>query len=194
MTNAQQVLDTPLDEAETPTIRAYLTTLLATLWAEGSNFSSRRPLGDSDWQWTVYAALVKAGLVVGTLDEDGYLEDVDTGAADNLMQMAIEALTRKLLAERDEILAHYSRALDEVYRLRKAAAYEATLLDAHLRWKSLPSTARQAMDRQAQRLYQAARGEAEQAYKAVDGRALREALLDAGAEEGLSRGQWEDGG
>jgi hypothetical protein len=103
------------------------------------------------------------------------------------------AVQERLDAELAAVLAHYSRALDEVYRLRKAAAYEATLLDVHLRWKSLPSTARQAMDRQAQRLYRAARGDAEQAYKAVDGRALREALLDAGAEEGLSRAQWEAG-
>lgn len=92
VTTAKQVLDTPMDRSETPTIRDYLIKLLSTLWAESSDFSSKRPFGMSDWQWVVYIALIKAGLVAGSLDEDGDVEDCDTGAADNLMLMAIEAL------------------------------------------------------------------------------------------------------
>lgn len=94
VTTAQQVLDTPMgaNDADVDTVRDYLIKLLSTLWGQAEDFSSKRPFGNSDWQWEVYAALAKAGLVEGSFDEDGYINEIDTGAADNLMQMAIESL------------------------------------------------------------------------------------------------------
>jgi hypothetical protein len=91
-----QVLALPLDperhDGRARTIRDYLVELLATLWREGSDFSAKRPLGSSDWQWEIYTVLVKARHVTGTLDEDGYLDDVDHQAADQLLAAAIESL------------------------------------------------------------------------------------------------------
>jgi hypothetical protein len=74
------------------TIRDYLVDLLAQLWSQGSDFSAKRPLGDSDWQWVIYAVLVRAGAVGGTFDSAGYLDTVDHVAADKLLLGAINTL------------------------------------------------------------------------------------------------------
>jgi len=63
------------DGAVTEPLRDYLTRLVTALWEEGEGFSGKRPLGGSGWQWGVYAALVRANLVTGTLGEDG--DDID---------------------------------------------------------------------------------------------------------------------
>lgn len=92
----EQVLALPLDparhEGRERTIRDYLIALLSTLWREGSDFSSKRPLGMSDWQWEIYAVLVKAGLITGTFDKLGDLDDCDHRAADDLIAGAIASL------------------------------------------------------------------------------------------------------
>lgn len=81
-----QVLDvTVMMNDQEVTLREYLGALLLTLWAEGSNFSGKRPFGFSSWQFDVYAGLIKAGYIEGSLDEDGYVEDVDVAAADALV-------------------------------------------------------------------------------------------------------------
>lgn len=86
---AEQLLALPV---EGDTLRGYLTELLATLWTQGSDFSAKRPLGNTDWQWLVYAAMVRAGYVQGEIDGDGYLMDADTDAADALIGAAITSL------------------------------------------------------------------------------------------------------
>ena len=88
-TTPEQLLDLPIAEG---TLRSYLLGLLHTLWAEGSDFSSKRPLGDTDWQWIVYTAMVNAGHVEGQVDSDGYLMGADTDTADRLIAGAITAL------------------------------------------------------------------------------------------------------
>lgn len=93
------IMDCPMDPnrntAEVSTVREYMSLLLVTLWREEANFSGKRPLGWSGWEWEVYEALIKAGLVEGTctVDEDG---DVDVNmsteamiAADKLIVEAI---------------------------------------------------------------------------------------------------------
>jgi hypothetical protein len=94
---AQRVLALPLPEgndAEAATIRDYLVALLSTLWREADGFSGKRPFGDSGWQYDVYIALIKAGLIGGSLDEDGYVEHVDHAAGDQLILAAIDELGR----------------------------------------------------------------------------------------------------
>ena len=94
----RQILDLPLhgdQAAGEETIGAYLLRLLDELWAQGSNFSSKRPLGGSDWQWIIYQHLVAAGWAPGKLDEDGYLEDLERETVmvgDRLIASAIKAL------------------------------------------------------------------------------------------------------
>ena len=93
---AAQVLACPMNpednDAEASTVREYLIALLRTLWREQEGFSSKRPFGNSSWDWDLARALVQAGLVEGGLDEDGYLDWANSGAVDRMIGEAIEAL------------------------------------------------------------------------------------------------------
>lgn len=84
-------LPLPDNDADAPTVRDYLIELLRTAWEQGEDFC-KRPFGNSGWQYEIYAPMVKAGLIPGDLDADGYVENVDTRAADALMDKAIQAL------------------------------------------------------------------------------------------------------
>lgn len=91
----QQILDTPMptgNDAGAKTVRGYLITLLSKLWEQEADFNSKRPFGNSGWAYDVYGPLAKAGLIEGTFDEDGYIEDVDPRAADRLIVAAIRSL------------------------------------------------------------------------------------------------------
>lgn len=84
---------TDSDEGEKlVTLKQYLIKLLTTLWREAENFSGKRPFGNSGWQYYVYVAMIRGGLVPGKLDENGYVEEIDTEAADKLILEAIESL------------------------------------------------------------------------------------------------------
>ena len=89
----REVLDLPMDEldndAQALTIRGYLTALLARLWEDKEGFNGKRPFGNSGWEGDVYVALVKGGVIQGTLDEDGYLDECDDEGADALIAAAI---------------------------------------------------------------------------------------------------------
>lgn len=90
----QQILSCPMiadNDSGASTVRGYLVELLATVWREEEGFSGKRPFGNSDWQWEVYASLVKAGLLDGSV-KDGYLDDVDESAGAELILAAIRAL------------------------------------------------------------------------------------------------------
>jgi hypothetical protein len=80
------------NDAEASSVREYLVRLLATVWREGEGFSGKRPFGNSGWEWELYAALVRGKFVSGEFDSDGYLEDVDTDKADELILEAIREL------------------------------------------------------------------------------------------------------
>lgn len=92
--NMDHILDTPMGEndAHAPTVRRYLRALLVKLWDEEESFSGKRPFGNSGWKGDLYAALVKAGHVKGTLDADGdvtSLEEDQRDLADRLVFHAI---------------------------------------------------------------------------------------------------------
>lgn len=91
--DAAKLLNLPLpsNDADAPTVRDYLIALLREAWEQGENFC-KRPFGNSGWQYEIYAPMVKAGIVPGTIDSDGELDDCDTRAADALMDKAIQAL------------------------------------------------------------------------------------------------------
>lgn len=90
----EDILEIPMKEndAEAVTIGEYLQALLWQLWREGEGFSGKRPFGNSGWEFDIYQALVYEGVVEGSVDEDGYLEDVDTKAANQLVFKIIENL------------------------------------------------------------------------------------------------------
>ena len=99
MTNVtgRQVLAVTLedDDSGATTIRGYLVALAAAVWREGEGFSGKRPFGNSGWEWDVYAALVRAGLIEGTFDEYGGLEDPDTEKGDALIRSALKELAQQ---------------------------------------------------------------------------------------------------
>ena len=76
------------------TIRDYLTKLLLTLWEEQESFDSKRPFGNSGWDFDVYTVLIRNGAVRGKLDSYGHIEDLDTAAALELVKSAINTLLK----------------------------------------------------------------------------------------------------
>lgn len=75
-----QILDLNLDNPAFPenfTIRDYLRQLLTTLWVEKEGFSGKRPFGNSDWEYDLYFPLIQAGVIHGSVDEDGCIQEVD---------------------------------------------------------------------------------------------------------------------
>jgi hypothetical protein len=97
--SAQAVLNVPMDDEDSgaKSVRGYLVALLREVWREDEDFCGKRPFGNTGWKWGVYADLVKAGLVAGSCDGDGYLEHLgrdDRVFADRLIAAAIEELGR----------------------------------------------------------------------------------------------------
>lgn len=89
----KDILDLEIQHCcDTYTIRSFLRSLLETLWEEGEQFSGKRPLGDSDWQSPVDQALVEAGHIHGTLDENGALVESDYHASDTIIKQCIHYL------------------------------------------------------------------------------------------------------
>ena len=90
----QRVLDTPMNDPDSgaATIRDYFKKLLVMLWRDGDGFNSKRPFGNSSWEFDVYRALVVAGLVPGTIDEDGYLDEFTDEARSDAFYMVLEAI------------------------------------------------------------------------------------------------------
>ncbi len=73
-------------------IKVYLRDLLSTLWAEKECFNSKRPFGDSGWQFDLYYPLIKAGLVEGCFDDDEYIDELDMSAADAIILKLINEI------------------------------------------------------------------------------------------------------
>lgn len=94
---AKAALDAPMrtdengvvaNEAGAGTVREFLVALLAELWRD----PPKRMWGESGWDSPLEEALIKAGLVEGVLDEDGYVASSDGGAYGSLVTDAIHAL------------------------------------------------------------------------------------------------------
>lgn len=123
-----------------PTVRGYLVALLRTLWHEGDGFSGKRPFGNSSWEYDLYAPLIKAGLIRGKLDEDGYIDGVDDKAGDKLIAAAIETLAVPPPGSRDaleQLAAGWERdavELAQQARLHKGVA-SAEMLAAAIAWR-----------------------------------------------------------
>ena len=90
----RQVLDLELgpNDSGKPTVRAYLIELLRKVWDEGEGFDGKRPFGNSSWDYDFVPAMVRAGIINGKLDEDGYVEHADDRRLNALVLAAIHAL------------------------------------------------------------------------------------------------------
>jgi hypothetical protein len=73
------------DLNEEITLRQYFYDLMSTLWCEGEGFDGKRPFGNSGWDYDIYKALIRHGLIVGSLDEDGYIKEMDEVAASDFV-------------------------------------------------------------------------------------------------------------
>lgn len=96
MTDPLVVLAVQMDplenDAGASSVREYLVTLLATLWYEQEGFGGKRPFGNSSWDYEIYKPLIREGLMDGSFDEDGYVEEIDTKTGHKLVAQAIQAL------------------------------------------------------------------------------------------------------
>lgn len=93
--NSEDILNIRLErsyENDAVTIKEYLIELLSTLWKKAERFSGKRPFGSSLWQYCVYKALIKHGVVPGELDEEDDIVEVDTKQADEIIEQAIRSL------------------------------------------------------------------------------------------------------
>lgn len=88
-------------------------------------------------------------------------------------------------------LGHYSAALDEIYLLRQAAAYEAHVLSSLLTYSTLPKGAREQVEAIAPRLEALARGEQRVAYAHVDNECRQRVMARAGMLPTFTRSRWE---
>lgn len=88
-----QVLAVPMaeNEADAATIGEYLIALLEGIW-EDTEFSGKRPFGDSGWRIDLYAALGHAGYITCEFDGDGYVRECDDETGDTLIREAIASL------------------------------------------------------------------------------------------------------
>lgn len=77
----------------------YLRLILIAVWEENEQFSGKRPFGNGGWQFDVYKALVKAELIEGKFDEDGYLDTVNQKEGDELVLAVIKRLVIKNTTE-----------------------------------------------------------------------------------------------
>jgi hypothetical protein len=107
---------TPLgaNDAGASTVAEYLRRLLAEVWREEEGFDGKRPFGNSSWQWEVYRPLVQAGFIPGSLDADGYLDDVDDAAAGALVQAIIKSLSAESVKDGEAKVAAAERRATEI--------------------------------------------------------------------------------
>jgi hypothetical protein len=84
----------------------------------------------------------------------------------------------------------YSAALDEIYALRRALAYEATVLNVHLDYKTFPKSRRRFAEEQRVRMTAAACGDRSR-YSDVSSLSLRHAMDQVGASQTMTRHEWE---
>lgn len=88
------ILDVEFDDPDVgeTTMRKYFQALLLKLFEEEEGFSGKRPFGNSGWTSGMEAALIREGYVVGKIDEDGYIEEIDNAAFSNAVAYAINRL------------------------------------------------------------------------------------------------------
>lgn len=91
-----------------------------------------------------------------------------------------------------DMLAAYSAALDEIWMLRRALAYEARVVEAHtLDIIRLGQNRRDHLVRAIDRMRASARGSVMPTYAHVNARVMGRCMEEAGAKDGLTRNAWE---
>lgn len=89
--DSNQILSLPMspDADAGPTVRDYLRVTFQTFLQEGEGFSGKRPLGNSDWDYQLAAALIKGGAIRGQLDEYEDPEEFEWKDYNDVMTMVV---------------------------------------------------------------------------------------------------------
>lgn len=75
------------------TIKQYFKRLLSTLWEERDEFSGKRPLGNSDWEYDLYVCLIENNVIEGNIDKHGEIDDnFDYAKADEIIKNVIQSM------------------------------------------------------------------------------------------------------
>ena len=95
--NYPEILRLRLDpnDADAATIREYLIKLVAKVWDEEECFSGKRPFGNSGWNSDLDKTLIKHGVVAGTFDSDGYVEEVNRAEVKDIIARTIQYLMKE---------------------------------------------------------------------------------------------------
>lgn len=90
--SAEAILAIPMqrNDARAETIGGYLAALLRGVLQKDECFDGKRPFGNSGWLHEPMKALIQAGAMPGTLDEDGY---VDVGSRTDMLAVLLKALS-----------------------------------------------------------------------------------------------------
>lgn len=92
---ARTILAVPLpadNDAEAATIRDYLIKLLMKVWEEGECFDGKRPFGNSSWDYDLYGALARAGMITVTWDEWGGIDSFTSEEEDRAISLIRSAI------------------------------------------------------------------------------------------------------
>lgn len=92
-----QVLACPMppNDAGAATVQDYLVSLLVGVWRDGEGFDGKRPFGNSSWEYDLYVALARAGMVESATEgSEGEFSHIDEDEATLLIADAIESLRR----------------------------------------------------------------------------------------------------
>ena len=110
------------NDIDAKTIGEYFEKLLLTLWDEQEDFSGKRPFGNGGWEYDVYAALISAGVVDGSLDEEGYVADVTYSAANDIVCETIKQIfARGINAPPADVAPRAEVAREILQEVRQAA-------------------------------------------------------------------------
>lgn len=77
------------NDARAETVGQYLGALSRMVWEYEQSFDGKRPFGNSSWQWEVYEALGKAGIIEVTYDKWEEPQLADRDEVDGLIYGAI---------------------------------------------------------------------------------------------------------
>ena len=72
------------------TVRGYLRGLLRALVVQGEGFNGKRPFGNSGWKYQLAAAMIREGVVEGSLDDEGYVTHCDQDEVDRILLALVE--------------------------------------------------------------------------------------------------------
>jgi hypothetical protein len=80
------------NDAGAETIGQFIMMVGAKVFLHQDGFSGKRPFGNSGWVYDVYEVLITSGVLEGTLDEDGYVEDCDSREAEAVVARLFDYL------------------------------------------------------------------------------------------------------